>query len=92
MVDNQSPILYNNDMDIQIGNICKFEDFEPFEGRKACYKIGKVTRVENGLIDYDVLLDVWRGEVWNGNNPETMQAPLPGNLFRDWPTRVQVLS
>lgn len=79
-------------MDIRIGNICKFEDFEPFEGRGACYKIGKVTCVENGLIEYDVLLDVWRGDVWNGHNPETMQAPLPGNLFRDWSTRVQVLS
>jgi len=33
-------------MNIRIGDICKFEDFEPFEGRRNCFKIGQVTEIK----------------------------------------------
>ena len=78
--------------DIQVGNICKFEDFEPLPGRQACYKIGRVTAVDENYIHYDVLLDIWRGENQAVNSTDTLRAPQPGTFITDWPTRIQVLS
>lgn len=81
-----------NMQNIQVGNICKFEDFEPCPGRSGCYKIGRVTLVTDSVIQYDVLLDIWSGDVWKGPKNECMQTPQPGQMFGDWPSRVQVLS
>lgn len=79
-------------MDIQVGNICKFEDFEPIATRKPSYKIGLVTDVTGNIIQYDVLLDIFAGQVWTGSSPAMMQAPKPGVMTYDWLTRIQVLS
>jgi len=81
-----------NMQNIQVGNICKFEDFSPCEGRPSCYKIGRVTGLVGDMIQYDVLLDIWSGNVWTGPKTECMQTPKPGNMFADWASRIQVLS
>ena len=81
-----------NMQDIQVGNICKFEDFQPLPGRQACYKIGRVTAVDKAYVHFDVLLDIWEGKEWCGRKVVEMDTPVPNLLTQDWPSRIQVLS
>ena len=84
-------------MNIRVGSICKFEDFEPVEGRLACYKIGQVTEIKGDIIFYTILLDIWQGENFantiNCMDRMTLAScPIPGRLYFDWPSRIQVIS
>lgn len=80
-------------MDIRVGNICKFEDFEPIEGRPACFKIGQVTEIKGDIVSFRVLLDIWEGEVYQKSSlvGEVMMSRLPELSDWDWPSRIQIL-
>lgn len=80
-------------MNIRVGSICKFEDFEPVEGRLACYKIGQVTEIKGDIIFYTILLDIWQGENFASDLVgELASCPISGLLYFDWPSRIQVIS
>lgn len=80
-------------MNIRVGSICKFEDFEPVDGRTDCFKIGQVTEIKGDIISFRVLLDVWSGEIFqkSGLVGEEMACRLPGLSDWDWPSRIQIL-
>lgn len=78
--------------EFKVGDVVISEDFEPMEGREKCYKIGKITALLGDLIIFTVLVDVWSGKVSEGNDGLVgfeMQAPSPGRLLNDWPTRLR---
>lgn len=80
-------------MEIRVGNICKFEDFEPIEGRPACYKIGQVTEIKGDIVYFRVLLDVWSGEIFQKSDlvGEEMTCYLHG-FGRTRPSQIQIIS
>lgn len=79
--------------EFKVGDVIISEDFEHRDERdERCYKIGLITDVLSDLIIYTVLVDVWEGKVSkekDGMVGFQMQAPLPGLLFNDWPTRLR---
>lgn len=85
-------------MQLRVGNICKFEDFEPIEGRPACFKIGQVVEIKRDAvfgetIIFRILLDIWCGENFQSALVgELCACPLPGTLYYDWPSRIQIFS
>lgn len=79
-------------MNIRVGNICKFDDFEPIDERPACFKIGQVTEIKGDAVYFKILLDVWNGEKYDSDLVgEIATCPLPGALYYDWPSRIQIL-
>ena len=79
-------------MQIRVGDICKFDDFEPIECRRPCFKIGQVTEIKGDIVFYIILLDIWQGEKYDSDLVgEIANCPLPGMLYYDWPSRIQVL-
>jgi hypothetical protein len=86
-------IVYTESMqDILVGNICKFEDFEPCPNRLLSYKIGKVIELTDDRIVYRVLLDIGQNESYDLLVGTEMTTARPWCLIWDWPTRVQILS
>lgn len=74
-----------------VGDICKFDDFEPMETRHM-FKIGKISKIENGMIYFDVLLEVINGERVSPESTVCVtRYPNPRDKF-DWPNRIQIIS
>lgn len=79
--------------EFSVGDIIKSEDFEPIVGRKPCFMIGTIKRIDTELemLVCQTHMVVWAGEVEvHQDSDYHFSTPINMGMF-DWSSRITIL-